>query len=100
MDTENTQFHRRFRVWRRKARERSSTFSLRFTAIDGSFPSGQDLKSEYPSKATRGHRNQEFLSKIRAGVQEGRGSRVFGNPKSFVFSPRGREPSYSGLFLI
>ena len=28
------------------------------------FPSGQDLKSEYSSRATRGHRNQEFSSKI------------------------------------
>ena len=33
MGTNNTQFYRRFRVWRRKASERSSTFSLRFTAI-------------------------------------------------------------------
>ena len=33
---DNTEFHRIFRVWRRKASERSSTFSLRFTAIGGS----------------------------------------------------------------
>ena len=36
MGTDNTQFHRRFMVWRRKASERSSTFSLRFKAIGGS----------------------------------------------------------------
>ena len=36
MGTDNTHFHRRFWVWRRKASERSSTFSLRFTAIAGS----------------------------------------------------------------
>ena len=36
MGTDNTQFHRIFRIWRRKASERSSTFSLRFTAIGGS----------------------------------------------------------------
>ena len=64
------------------------------------FLSGQDLKLEYLSRATCGHRNQEFLSKIRAEVREGRGYRVFGTPKSFVFAPRGREPSYSGSFLI
>ena len=38
------------------------------------FPSGQDLKSEYSLRATRGHQNQEFSSKIRAKVREGRGS--------------------------
>ena len=89
-----------FEVWRRKYSERSSTLSLRFMAIGGSFPSGQDLKSEYSSRAMRGHRNQEFSSKIQAEVREGRGSRVFGTPKSFVFTLRGREPSYSGLYFI
>ena len=64
------------------------------------FSLGQDLKSKYSSKAMRGHRNQEFSSKIRVEVREGRGSRVFGTPKSFVFAPRGREPSYSGLYFI
>ena len=44
MGTDNTQFHRRFRVWRRKISERSSTFSLRFTAIDGSIFVGPRLK--------------------------------------------------------
>ena len=29
MDTDNTQFRRRFRVWRRKVKERNSDFSLR-----------------------------------------------------------------------
>ena len=50
--------------------------------------------------ATRGHRNQEFWWKIQAEVGESRGSRVFGTPKSFVFAPRGMEPSYSGLYFI
>ena len=66
----------------------------------GHLASGQDLKSKYLSRATRGHRNQEFSSKIRAEVREGHGSRVFGTPKSFVFAPRGKEPSYSGLYFI
>ena len=44
MGTDNTQFHRRFRVGRRKSSERSSTFSLRFTAIGGSVSVGPRLK--------------------------------------------------------
>ena len=44
MGTDNTQFHRRFRVWRRKASERSSTFSLRFTTISDSVSIGPRLK--------------------------------------------------------
>ena len=33
MGTDNTQFSRRFRVWRRKVRERNSDFSLRSTEL-------------------------------------------------------------------
>ena len=44
MGTDNTQFHQRFRVWRRKASERRFTFSLRFTAIDSSVSVGPRLK--------------------------------------------------------
>ena len=44
MGIDNTQFRRRFRVWRRKASERSSTFFLRFMAIDGSISIGPRLK--------------------------------------------------------
>ena len=44
MGTDNTQFHRRFWVWRRKASERKSTFSLRFTVIDGSVSVGLRLQ--------------------------------------------------------
>ena len=33
MGTDNTQFLRRFSVWRRKVRERSSEFSLRSTEL-------------------------------------------------------------------
>ena len=44
MGTDNTQFHLRFWVWRRKSSERSSTFSLRFTAIGGSVSVGPRLK--------------------------------------------------------
>ena len=44
MGTDNMQFHRRFRVWRRKSSERSSTLSLRFMVIDGSVSIGPRLK--------------------------------------------------------
>ena len=44
MGTDNTQFHLRFRVWRIKSSERSSTFSLRFNAIGGSISVGPILK--------------------------------------------------------
>ena len=44
MGTHNTQFRRRFRVWRRKDSERSSTFSLKFTAIGGSISVESRLK--------------------------------------------------------
>ena len=33
MGTDNMKFHRRFRVWRRKVRERKSDFSLRSTEL-------------------------------------------------------------------
>ena len=36
MGTDNMQFHQRFGVWKIKYIERSSTLSLRFTAIGGS----------------------------------------------------------------
>ena len=43
MGIDNMQFHRKFWVWRRKASERSSTFSLRFTAIGDSVSVGLRL---------------------------------------------------------
>ena len=64
------------------------------------FALGQDLKSEYSSRATRGHQNKEFSSEIRAESSGGRGFRASGSLKSFVFSPRGWEPYYSSLFSI
>ena len=44
MGTENTQFRRRFRVWRRKVRERSSDFSLRSMELGWSSRVGPRLK--------------------------------------------------------
>ena len=45
------------------------------------FPSGQDLKSEYLSREMRGHQNQEFSSKFREEVLEGRGLGSWGLQK-------------------
>ena len=44
MDTDNTQFRRGFRVWRRKVRERNSDFSLRSTELGWSSRVGPRLK--------------------------------------------------------
>ena len=44
MGTDNTQFRRRFRVWRRKVRERNSNFSLRSTKLEWSSRVGPRLK--------------------------------------------------------
>ena len=46
MGTYNMKFRRIFHVWRRKVSERSSTFSIRFTAIGGSVSVGPRLQVE------------------------------------------------------
>ena len=43
MGTDNTQFRQRFRVWRRKVRERNSDFSLRSTELGWSSHIGPRL---------------------------------------------------------
>ena len=73
---------------------------LKVVRSGGQISSSQDLKSKHSSRATRAHRNQEFSSKIRAESLGGRGFRTFGSSEGFVLAPRGREPSYSGLFFI
>ena len=100
MGTDNTQFHRRFRIRRRKASERSSTFSLRFTAIGGSVSVGPRLKVGVLVEDNAWTPKSRIFVEDRAEVREDRGSRVFGTPKSFVCAPRGREPSYSSLYFI
>ena len=52
----------------------------------GCLASGQDLNLEYSLRATCGHQNQEFSSKIRAESSGGSGFRAFGSLKSFVFT--------------
>ena len=44
MGTDNMQFRRRFRVWRKKVRERNSNFSLRSTELRWSSRAGPRLK--------------------------------------------------------
>ena len=44
MGTDNTQFRRGFRVWRRKVRKRNSDFSLRSTELRRSSRIGPRLK--------------------------------------------------------
>ena len=44
MGSDNKQFRRKFRVWRRKVRERNSNFSLRSTELEWSFRFGPRLK--------------------------------------------------------
>ena len=100
MGTNNTQFHRRFRILRRKSSERSSTFSLRFTAINGSVSVGPRLKVGVLVEGNAWTLKSRIFVKESSGSSEGRGSRVFRTPKSFVFDPRGRELSYSSLFFI
>ena len=44
MGTKNTQFRRRFRVWRRKVKEKNSDFSIRSTELGWSSRIGPRLK--------------------------------------------------------
>ena len=68
-----------------------SLYDLRSSV--GRLTSGQDLKSEYSLRATRGHQNKEFSSEIRAESLGGRGFQASWCSKRFIFTPRGREPS-------
>ena len=84
-----------------RERKRKALHSLYDIWRSGShLPTGQGLKSKYSARATHGHQNQEFSLEIRAESLGGCGFQAFGSSKSFVFTQRGREPSYSGLFSI
>ena len=87
---------------KRGCRERSFDFSLTSTELEWSSLVGARLKVGVliEGKAWTPKLNQEFSSKIRAECSGGRGFRAFGSSKSFLFAPRGREPSYSCLFSI
>ena len=76
------------------------TYLQDLRSSDGRLASGQDLKSEYSSRAARGDQNQEFSSEIRAESSGGHGFRASRSSKSFVFAQRGNESSYSSLFSI
>ena len=64
------------------------------------FSLGQELKSIYATKATRGYQKQRISSKIQVKSSGDRGFRVSETSESFVFAPRGRDSSYFGLFSI
>ena len=68
---------------RRRREEREAPHFLYDLQISsGRFASGQDLKSEHSSRATRGHQNQEFSSEIRAESSGGHGFRASGSSKA------------------
>ena len=52
---------------KRERGERNSDFSLRSMELDGRLASGQDLKSEYSSRATLGHQKLQISLRFRAG---------------------------------
>ena len=67
MGTDNTQFHRRFRVWRRKSSERGSTLSLRFTAIGSSVSVEPRLKVEVLVEGNAGTPKSRIFVKDSSG---------------------------------
>ena len=83
MGTDNTQFRQRFRVWRRKVRDRKSDFSLRSTELGWSSRVGPRLKvrvlgksyawiSETPSFAKVSH--ERFMESKASGSGSIRGT--------------------------
>ena len=100
MGTDNIQFRRGFFVWRRKVRERSFTFSIRSMEIRLSSCVDPRPQVEALVEGNAWTPNQEFSSKIRAESSGGRGFRASGSSEGFIFSSRGRKPSYSDLFSI
>ena len=64
------------------------------------FSSGQELKSIYATRATRGYQKQKISPKIHAKSSGDHGFRVSGTFESFVFALRGRDSSYFCLFSI
>ena len=63
------------------------------------FSSGQELKSIYTARATRGYQKLRISLKIQVKSSEDRGFRLFGTSESFVLAPRSRNSSYFGLFF-
>ena len=76
----------------------TSVYDLRSSVAR--FSSGQELKSIYAMRSTRGYRKQRISSKIQAKSSGDHGFRVSKAFESFVFAPRGRDSSYFGLFSI
>ena len=64
------------------------------------FSLGQELKSIYAMRVTRGYWKQRILLKIHAKSLGDCGFRVSRTFESFVFTPKGRDSSYFGLVSI
>ena len=100
MGIDNMQFHRRFRVWRRKSSERSSTFSLRFTAIGGSISVRPRLKVGVLVEGPAWTPKSRIFDEDSSGSSGRPWVSSLQDSKKFRLAPRGREPSYSGLYFI
>ena len=100
MGTDNTQFRRRFRVWRRKVIERGSTFSLRSMELEWLSHVGPRLKVGVLVEGNVWTLKSRIFVEDSSGKFGGLGFRASGSSEGFVFAPRGREPFYSGLFSI
>ena len=102
MGTENTQFHRGFRVWRRKVRERNSDFSLRSTKFGWSSRVGPRLKVGVLNEGYMWILETSSFTKVsrkRFGESKASGSgSVHGT--SLGRSSKGREPSYFFIFHL
>ena len=84
-----------------KGEEREAPTSLYDLWISvAQFSSGQELKTIYATRATRGYQKQRISPKIHAKSSRDRGFRVSGTFESFVFPLRGRDSSYFCLFSI
>ena len=104
MGTNNTQFRRKFCVWRRKVRDRNSDFSLRSTELRWSSHVGPRLTIGVLSEGYAWIPETPSFSKVLHGrfwesKASGSGS-VRETPRVIAQASRGRKSSYSGLFSI
>ena len=91
--------HERVRGQERVEREAPTSLYDLWSSI-ARFSSGQELKSIYATRATRGYQKQRISSKIQAKSSGDSGFRVSKTFESFIFAPRGRDSSYFDLFSI
>ena len=85
---------------KRGCRERSSDFSLRSMELGWLSRVGPRFKVGVLFEGNTRKPKPEFVVRDSSGKFRRPWFRAFESSKSFVFAPRGREPSYSGLFSI